>query len=179
MNTSTHYHPLQSAARAAWGELTTDEALTWYQDKVWADLLTTYAVARQLCLLTIQLGAIARLWCDTLVPISEQTDEQTSQEQQASLPARVIAGYLPECSSVMREVLVTPASTNEAPTLTVLTTETTEVNLAAMTIRELRGLARKVAIRGYGQMSKAQLIETLAVLQDVNIKTNVSGVIKC
>jgi hypothetical protein len=152
----THYHPLQNAARAAWAELTTDEALTWYQDKVWADLLSTYAVARQLCLLTIQLGAIARVWCNSLAPISGQTHQQASRGQQALLPAVAIAGYLPECSSAKPEVLATPASTNEASTLT------------AMTIRELKGLARKAAIRGYGQMSKAQLVEALAVLQNVN-----------
>jgi hypothetical protein len=179
----THYHPLQNAARAAWGELTTDEALTWYQDKAWTDLLSTYAIARQLCLLTIHLGAIARLWCDTFVPTIEQPSEKQqallpqraiagylpefsnvkrSEKHQALLPQRAIAGYLPEFSSAKREVLVTPPPVDEAPLVVIPTGETIEVDLEAMTIRQLKTLARKAAIRGYGQMNKVELLRTIS-----------------
>jgi hypothetical protein len=161
----THYHPLQNAARAAWAELTTDEALTWYQDRAWTDLLSTYAVARQLCLLMIQLGAIARVWCDGLAPISGQTHRQAIWEQQALLPARAIVGYLPECSSVTRGVLVTPPPAGEIPILVIPTYETTEVDLEAMTIRQLKTLARNAAIRGYGQMNKVQLVRTISSVE--------------
>jgi len=78
-----------------------------------------------------------------------------------AFPTARIAGYLPPAKPVLvpERVLITPAPRFmdlQAPTCT------KQVELSGLTIRQLKAIARQQKLKGYGRMTKAQLIAALS-----------------
>jgi Rho termination factor, N-terminal domain len=164
-----HYNPFTSAFRAAFNELTSDQACRYYSVRAQQDIQTTLFFIFELAFMTYELGQLCRQWMDVEQPTNKQPEEcsaialnnanpstlfltkiepvtvlSVSTAQRKALPSNQPIGLLPEA----KEPITTRAIES--------------TSRLAMGIRELRRIAKERRIKGYSKMSKATLISLLA-----------------
>lgn len=141
------YNPLKNAVAAAWTELTTPDAIQWYQDRAWSDTLTTAAAFNRACFATIQLG----MFCRCLVEDWLNPATSSATTEYLALNPAPCAGYLPAAQEDAANSTPAPLAVIDYGDLTVL--ELREICTS-------RGLRWRKAHRGR-HLTKVQMLQLL------------------
>jgi hypothetical protein len=164
---NNRYNPFASAFRAAFSELTSDQAKEFYAQRATDDFQATIGVITALGAIAFYLGQRCRQWM-----VGEPATECTALALNNATP-------MPLFLTKFQPVKVLSVSTVEPPTLprftpfgllppTAVTPSAVETRCAAsvnrlnLSLKELKTLAKQKGLRGYSRMSRPVLLSLLA-----------------
>jgi hypothetical protein len=166
---NNRYNPFASAFRAAFSELTSDQAKEFYAQRAVEDFHVTIGVITALGAIAFYLGQECRQWMVVEPPTSSESCAIALNNANPS----------PLFLTKFQPVEVLSVSTVEPPTLprftpfgllppTAVTPSAVETRCAAsvnrlnLSLKELKTLAKQKGLRGYSRMSRPVLLSLLA-----------------
>jgi hypothetical protein len=155
-------NPFTSAFRAAYSELTSDQAKEFYAQRAVEDFHATIGVITALGMIAFYLGqqcrqmlepseptAVALYFAPSTALISDNFCQPIAIVSVSAVQPKGLPTYQP--------IALLPAARDAATTRV-----SDSVNRLNMTVKELRAMAKQKGVRGFSKMSKATILSLLA-----------------